>query len=126
MKLTRWIFSILVILLQTGCQTISVTIIDPEPLFHDKLFPGYQDSDIQIKALANTIFDHSYLNLLYKNDANTVAEETFSNRAANCLSLTIMTFALADYANFAINFQQVDTPELWVRREGNNLFKSAC
>ncbi|MCP3675217.1 MAG: tetratricopeptide repeat protein [Gammaproteobacteria bacterium] len=150
MKLTNWIYSILVILLQTGCQTTSVTIIDPTPLFHDNLFPGYQDfyietaedvffinqsmknfvdekvnrnkdSDIQINALANAIFDHSDFNLLYKNDANTVAEETFSNHAANCLSLTIMTFALADYANFAVNFQQVDTPELWVRREGNNL-----
>lgn len=136
--------------MQTGCQSTSVAVTDPTSLFHDDLFPGYQsfyiekseevfsinqsmknfvdeninrnkDSDIQIKALANAIFDHSDLNLLYKNDANTVAEETFINRAANCLSLTIMTFALADYANFSVHFQQVDTPELWVRREGNNL-----
>ena len=150
MKLNSRIISLLASLLLAGCQSTAVIQIDPTLSFHDDLFPDYQDfyietaeevffidqsmknfvdekinrnrdSDIQIKALSDAIFDRSDLNLLYKNDANTVAEETFSNRSANCLSLTIMTYALADYANFSVHFQQVDTPELWVRREGNNL-----
>ena len=150
MKQNKWILTITSILLLAGCQSTTVVIINPKPSFHDNLFPEYQNVEIEteaevffinekmktfvdknishlqttdknIQALANGIFDHSNLNLLYQNDANTVAEQTFNNRAANCLSLTIMTYALADYANFSVHFQQVDTPELWVRREGNNL-----
>jgi len=71
--------------------------------------------------LAESIFHHSELNLLYDNDANTIASETFKNKAANCLSLTIMTYAMADYAGLGVRFQQVTIPEVWVRREGSSL-----
>jgi len=141
---------LLLFLLLASCKTATVTSINPEPLFHDDLFPDYQQllveseqevfaigKDVtnfvdkklknidkpeeQIEAFAEAIFHHSDLNLLYQNDANTVASATFKNRAANCLSLTIMTYAMADYAGFGVRFQQVDTPELWVRREGSSV-----
>ena len=75
----------------------------------------------QIRTLAKGIFDHADLSMVYQNDANTIASETFANGAANCLSLTIMTYALAQYADFGVSFQQVDVPELWVRRDGTSM-----
>lgn len=124
--------------------------IDPSPALHDEIFPGYEAVAIEpeaqvfamgdagkafvdeklyrvkkpakrIKALISGIFDHADLNLLYENDANTIASETFENRAANCLSLTIMTYAMAEYAQLHVRFQQVVIPEFWVRRDGYSL-----
>jgi len=131
----------------TSCKTQPVINIDSNAAFQDSLYPDYHNVDIEtendvfsisqatmsfvdhklshisdpvkrIKTLADSIFDHTDLNLLYQNDANTVADETFKNGAANCLSLTIMTYALADYAGIGVRFQQVHVPELWTRREG--------
>ena len=39
----------------------------------------------QIQALVQHVFSRSDLNLLYRAEANTVANQTFHNRAANCL-----------------------------------------
>ena len=150
MKLIRWTLCLATYYLLVGCAQTQVIHVDPYPLFHDDLFPDYALVEIEssqkiftlsdtakafvdkkldrvdgnnsrIKALASSIFDHSELNLLYKNDANTIASVTFQNRAANCLSLTIMTYAMADYAGLGVLFQQVSTPDLWVRREGTSL-----
>ena len=133
-----------------GCQQTYNAPIDTKAYLHDELFPGYQaeqietaeqvfaiDEDMkkfvnkrirplktqqaQIRELSEGIFKRSNTSLLYQNDANTVATETFANQAANCLSLTIMTYALADYAGFGVSFQQVNIPELWVRRDGTSL-----
>ena len=75
----------------------------------------------QLTALVETIFGHSKFNLLYDGNANTTANETFKNRAANCLSMSIMTFAMAEEAGFGVKFQQVDIPEYWTRRDGFSL-----
>lgn len=149
-KLIILLVYLLSVLLLSACQTTSSKDFNPVPLLHDSLFPSYQKviiesetevfdigknaaafvdkhlsrvegSDQRIKALADSIFLHSALNLLYKNDANTIASETFENKAANCLSLIIMTYGMADHANIGVKFQQVDIPELWVRREGDSL-----
>jgi hypothetical protein len=39
----------------------------------------------QIQALVQHVLSRSDLNLLYRAEANTVANQTFHNRAANCL-----------------------------------------
>lgn len=82
--------------------------------------PHYSDR-ANIKSLVSHIFDHSELGLLYRNNANTVARETFDNRAANCLSLSIMTYAMAKAAGLSPQFYQVEIPEYWTRRDGYNL-----
>ena len=74
-----------------------------------------------ISQLARQIFDHAELGLLYRSNANSVAAETFANRAANCLSLSILTYSMARAAGFTPQFYQVDIPEYWTRREGYNL-----
>lgn len=71
-----------------------------------------------VKSLISSIFDHSEMGLLYRNNANSTADSTFFNRSANCLSLSIMTYAMAKHAGFKTQFYEVDIPEYWTRRDG--------
>ena len=65
-----------------------------------------------MEALIYGVFDRSKMNLLYRGDANTLASETFNNRAANCLSLSIMMYALATEAGFDVKFQEIMVPDI--------------
>jgi tetratricopeptide (TPR) repeat protein len=58
---------------------------------------------------------------LYRAEANTVANQTFRNRAANCLSMSIMTYALATELGFRVRFQDIEIPEYWTIRERQSL-----
>lgn len=75
----------------------------------------------KIRQLIEQIFDHAALGLTYRSTANTNASATFENSVANCLSLSIMTYAMARHAGLSPQFYQVDIPEYWTRREGVNL-----
>jgi Flp pilus assembly protein TadD len=141
---------ILSVMLLSACQTNTGASFDQRLPLYDQAFSGYADypletqeeifalsdeakkfareavkgvfeTDEQIRALARAIFARSEFNLLYRADANTVASVTFANRAANCLSLSIMTYALAKDLGFAVRFQDVSVPEYWTRREGQRL-----
>ncbi|MCW8109693.1 hypothetical protein OPS25_14375 [Alteromonas ponticola] len=68
--------------------------------------------------LVESIFDHTEMGMSYSNSANSTASETFTNQTANCLSLSIMTYAMAEYAGLGAAFYTVDIPEYWVRRAG--------
>ena len=94
---------------------------DAARAFVDKVIGEHKEQKAQIKALANSIFDRSDFNLLYRASANTVASETFDNRAANCLSMSIMTYSLAEYAGFRSRMQDIEIPEYWTRRDGFSL-----
>lgn len=80
--------------------------------------------DDKIESLMLSIFDHSDLDLTYLSTANTSANDTFLNRSANCLSLSIMTYAMALEAGFTAQFQIVNIPEFWTRRSGFTLLNS--
>jgi tetratricopeptide (TPR) repeat protein len=143
-------FLIASIVVITGCQSLHKQEIDSQTIFYDQGFQNFdkvkfeKEQDIfylgddakqfvkntisnitdpveQMTALVETIFDHSKFNLLYDGNANTIASETFKNRAANCLSMSIMTYALAEEAGFGVKFQQVDIPEYWTRQDGYSL-----
>lgn len=79
---------------------------------------GIRSDDDKAKNLMLSIFDRSNLDLIYESSANTNANDTFNSASANCLSLTIMTYAMAQEAGFAPQFQIVDIPEYWTRRSG--------
>jgi tetratricopeptide (TPR) repeat protein len=83
----------------------------------ERLLP-IDDQSERMKTLVRYIFERTDFNLLYKSSANTVASETFTNRAANCLSLTIMTHALANSAGLNVDFQEIIIPEYWTRQNG--------
>ncbi|WP_218354728.1 tetratricopeptide repeat protein [Alteromonas lipotrueiana] len=134
----------------TGCASKIHTEPEQVRVLRDDLFPSYhlfsvesakeifslddqasdfvrQSQSVQrvphanMRELLNRIFDYSELGLLYQSSANSVASETFANRAANCLSLSVMTYSMARAAGFTAQFYQVDIPEYWTRRDGYNL-----
>jgi len=115
-----------------------------ENLFVDQYFPNYKktqiespqkifklDSDIQTMVeekllpipnktkraghLLRLIFKNKDEGINYLSTANIDASEAFHSNTANCLSLTIMAYALATKANLDIHFQEVNIPEFWVR-----------
>lgn len=128
----------------------SINYVAPKDLLNDNAFPRYASYEVElpreifflddaskafvaqttkglisdeekVKRLIHRIFARADLDLLYSASANTVANDTFHNAAANCLSLSIMTFAMAKEAGFESEFQIVQIPEYWTRREGYSL-----
>lgn len=73
------------------------------------------------KVLLHHIFSQDNIALSYASNANVIATEAFHSQAANCLSLTIMAYALAKEADLDVEFQQVKVPEYWVRNGKYNL-----
>ena len=132
----------------SGCQSTPSRHEAPErAIFDDSLFPSYQSFPLEdedtifalnddakafvdgifrplenrernINTLVSAIFDHSQMGMLYRSGANSIASTTFDNRTANCLSLSIMTYALAEYAGYDATFYSVEIPEYWTRRAG--------
>ncbi|CAB9495448.1 tetratricopeptide repeat protein [Alteromonas macleodii] len=148
---TRLVLIWLLCCFLSACQsTDEQNVASPPTLLNDSLFPSYHlfpvetideifylgedaqffaekavhnKSTLQknVKGLVKAIFDHSDYGMLYRNSANTTADTTFNNRAANCLSLSIMTYALAEHVDLVATFYEVDIPEYWTRREGYSL-----
>ena len=73
------------------------------------------------RVLLHYIFSQDNIDLSYTSNANVIAKDVFHSKTANCLSLTIMAYALAKEANLNVAFQQVDVPEYWVRNGKYNL-----
>lgn len=73
------------------------------------------------KLLLEQIFSQDNIALSYLSDANVNAREAYHNQTANCMSLTIMAYALAKEAGLLVAFQQVEIPEYWVRNGQYNL-----
>ena len=148
--INRFILFSLFIGAVTGCATVS-TVASSDKLFaHDQHFPHYSKFELEspkaifelnaaaiefvekvtagqklkkdkLKSLIAAIFDRSKLSLNYAAEANTTATQTFEKGAANCLSLTIMAFSMAEHLGFEATFTEVSIPEIWTRREGNTL-----
>jgi tetratricopeptide (TPR) repeat protein len=144
-------FSILLVtIMLIGCQAVPKISVSHKALLYDEGFEGFENVTVesekeifelndeakafaqsairgvskpkeQIQALVQHIFSRSDLNLLYRAEANTVANQTFRNRAANCLSMSIMTYALANELGFSVRFQDIEIPEYWTIREGQSL-----
>jgi len=140
----------LVIGCQNGLDLGSTELVNPEDLYSDQHFPTYKNYTIEtetdiflldddmrlmvknkLKPIKDTrkrsikllehIFDQSNIALAYSSGANVTAREAYHNRQANCLSLTIMAYALAKEANLNIDFQEVNIPEYWVRDGEHNM-----
>jgi tetratricopeptide (TPR) repeat protein len=94
---------------------------DDAKVFVKSIIEGKDRKTDQMGALVHAIFARSDLNLLYQGDANTNANDTFHARAANCLSMSIMTYALAEEAGFKVDFQEIMIPEYWTRQDGFSL-----
>lgn len=64
--------------------------------------------------LLNHLFNEENIALTYDGNANVTASQAYQSKVANCISLTIMAYALADKAGMNISFQEVTIPEYWV------------
>lgn len=150
MSISTRLFILFIVSLLSACKSTTTSQIDPEPHLLDVAFMGFeqtpvetpeqifalnpearrfvistlhgiQDPTVQIERMIAAIFDRSEFNLIYDSSANTVASETFEKRSANCLSLSIMTYALAKEAGLGVKFREIDIPEYWTRRDGFSL-----
>lgn len=92
--------------------------------FVDEVTEPHSSAKQKMHALVDAIFSRTKLDLRYSATANTIASQTFQRRFANCLSLTIMTYAMVDYMGFDAVFQDVQIPEYWTIREGQTFVNS--
>jgi Tfp pilus assembly protein PilF len=67
------------------------------------------------QGLIDALYDRDMLRLEYDSATTRTASEAFAARSGNCLSLVIMTAALARYLELPVNFQAVDVEESWTR-----------
>lgn len=136
------IVSILLALLVAGCAGAPVPKAT-QALFHDELFrppsasvdpdavfaltpPMREFLDREVSALArnrnprmalvNALNDRAQLKLEYDSERTRDAGETFAERRGNCLSLVVMTAALARELGVDTRFQIVFTEETWSRQ----------
>ena len=123
---------------------------NPELLLVDKAFPKAQHINVETKEeifalsdemksvvrssflsertkhnkamkLIRHIFSDNNIGLAYQSNANLTASETYQSKTANCMSLTIMAYAMARASGLNVIFQDVQVPEYWVRNGQYNL-----
>jgi len=80
-----------------------------------------QSHKVKARRLLEHIFSQDNIALSYQSHANVTAREAFHSATANCLSLTIMAYALANAADLKVSFQRVEVPEYWIRNGHYNL-----
>jgi len=75
------------------------------------------------RGLIDALYNRGELKLEYDSAVTRNAAEAFEARTGNCLSLVIMTAALAKEVGLPVRFQSVYVPETW-SRSGNLYFSS--
>lgn len=69
-------------------------------------------------GLVDSLLASGVLRLDYDAELTRTASEAFESRSGNCLSLVLLTAALARELGLAVSYHQVDTPGLWTRDGG--------
>jgi tetratricopeptide (TPR) repeat protein len=141
---STWALAILLLTLTACAATPTVTQV-PQNLFRDDLFVAntspIRANDIFIadkamqqfiateivsqlrstshqRALFNALYSKAQLRLEYDSSYTRTASEAFAARSGNCLSLVIMTAALAKEMGLSVQYQKVLTKEDWSRSGG--------
>lgn len=70
------------------------------------------------RALFNALYSKAQLRLEYDSSYTRTASEAFAARSGNCLSLVIMTAALAKEMGLSVQYQKVLTKDDWSRSGG--------
>ena len=144
----RW-FVLLVCTALCACAVQPAAQLHPESLFDDAAFeprsaPDSTDVfalsdamrrflDVEIRpqlrrmgrleGFVDAIQNGSRLKLQYDSSSTRTAAEAFHARAGNCISMVIMTAALAKELGLPVYYQQVFADETW-SRDGGILFRS--
>lgn len=145
----KYFLNICVAVLLTACQQNNSPTTSPDTLLNDDLFqpmaevvespeqifalPDQVKIDIRsltrssdsarekTDALLTYLFSKKGTNLLYQNDATLTAAETLAARQANCLSLTILSYSLAQELGLHVEFRDIKIPEYWTQNNGQSL-----
>jgi len=80
-----------------------------------------RDHEIKARLLLNYIFSSNHIAMSYESGTNVSAIDAFHGSKANCMSLTIMAYALADAAGMRLKFQDIEVPEYWVRKGSHQM-----
>jgi tetratricopeptide (TPR) repeat protein len=73
------------------------------------------------KKLLRFLIDNGDASMSYQSGANLTASQAYFDLNANCLSLSILSYSLAEYLGFKSQFQQVHIPEYWDQTQGYHL-----
>ncbi|WP_249930386.1 tetratricopeptide repeat protein [Pseudoalteromonas aurantia] len=87
----------------------------------DNYFRGTTPSLSHTKKLLRFLVDNGDASLSYQSGANLTASQAYFDLNANCLSLSILSFSLAEHLGFKSQFQRVHIPEYWDQTQGYNL-----
>ncbi|GKW53710.1 hypothetical protein NCCP2140_27630 [Pseudoalteromonas sp. NCCP-2140] len=87
----------------------------------DSAFPKDSRSLQSTKRLMKFLLQNGDASLSYQSGATLTANQAYSNLNANCLSLSILAYSLADYLGLVGQFQKVHIPEYWALDNGFNL-----
>ncbi|ATC93995.1 tetratricopeptide repeat protein [Pseudoalteromonas tunicata] len=143
------IISLLTVLLLSGCQTTSTPSIPQHPfelvnqpsfkvltvesqaeIFRldntiitklNKSISHSNDAKLITKELLQFIFNSAENQINYRSGSTLTANQTFSQQNANCLSLSILSYALASELQLRSAFQRVHIPEYWSLEQGVNM-----
>ncbi|MCF7518498.1 MULTISPECIES: tetratricopeptide repeat protein [Pseudoalteromonas] len=110
-------FNILEIESQKDIFTLTPTI--KERL--DMSFPEGQRSIRSAKRLMQFLLDNGDESLSYQSGATLTAAQAYNDLNANCLSLSILAYSLAEHLGLYGQFQKVHIPEYWALNNGFNL-----
>ncbi|XPF94798.1 tetratricopeptide repeat protein [Colwellia sp. RE-S-Sl-9] len=80
-----------------------------------------RDHEKKARLLLEYIFSSNHIAMSYESGANVTAIDAFHGRKANCMSLTIMAYALATKAGMKLKFQDIQVPEYWMRKGSHQL-----
>jgi Tfp pilus assembly protein PilF len=142
-------FVVLVCAVLSACAAQPTARLHPEPLFDDAAFqprsaPGstdvfalsdamrrFLDTEIgpqlrrmgRLEGFVDAIQNGTRLKLRYDSTSTRTAAEAFDLRAGNCISMVIMTAALAKELGLRVYYQRVFAEETW-SRDGGILFRS--
>jgi Tfp pilus assembly protein PilF len=72
----------------------------------------------RVDGLVEALYSKANLRLDYDSEVTRTAAEAFDARAGNCLSLAVMTAALAKHLNLPVEYQVVVGQESWSREAG--------
>ena len=101
-------------------ETIFALDDDMKVMVAEKLI-NERDNRKKAKKLLKHFFNSEQVSLAYNAGANVIASQAYQNKEANCLSLTIMAYAIAKAADLDVVFQSVKVPEYWVRNGKMNM-----
>ena len=101
-------------------ETIFALDDDMKVMVAEKLI-NERDNRKKAKKLLKHFFNSEQVSLAYNAGANVIASHAYQNKEANCLSLTIMAYAIAKAADLDVVFQSVKVPEYWVRNGKMNM-----